>query len=105
MPDLAAELHRIAVAFGPCDIPAPVAFRLSEHPIWPHARAAMTDPEAIRLRLQADIVTARALCGYIDQAHHLAGGWTEAQLARHFVPAVNALAAAGRLPPLIGAKP
>ena len=77
---------------------------ISDHPIWPHARAAMTDAEAIRLRMEADILTARAACGYIDKQHQLAFGWTPDQLAAHFIHVVNHLAREGRLAPELFAQ-
>ena len=94
-----------APASAAAPAPAPVAvLRVNaDHPIWPHARAAMTDPAAIRLRLGADILIARAVCGFIDQQHQIAAGWTLPQLRAHFAAAVNALYLDGRLPPIVGA--
>jgi hypothetical protein len=97
MLNLFDELQKVATHFAADSIPGPVLQKIAEHPIRPHARAAMTDDEAIRLRLGADILTARAACGYVDQQHQLAFGWTEAQLERHFIPAVNALCRESRL--------
>jgi len=91
------ELQKVATHFAADAIPGPVLQKTAEHPIWPHARAAMTDAEAIRLRLTADVLTARAACGHVDQAHQLAFGWTEAQLNDHFIPVVNELAQKFRL--------
>lgn len=71
------ELQKVATHFAVDAIPGPVIQKTAEHPIWPHHRSAMTDPDAIRLRLTADVLTARAACGYVDQAHQVAFGWTE----------------------------
>ena len=58
----------------------------------------MTDPAAIRLRLGADILAARARAGYIDAHHALDAGWTQAQIADHFIDTLMTLASEGRLP-------
>ena len=93
------ELAPVATTFPAHEIPGPVAQNIAEHPIWPHARENMTDADAIRLRMTADVLTARAAFGYVDTAHQLAFGWSEAQIAAHFIPVVNELARQGwRLP-------
>jgi hypothetical protein len=97
MLNLFSELQNIAKNFSADAIPGPVLQKTAEHPIWPHDRAAMTHSEAIRLRMTADVLTARAACGYVDRQHQLAFGWTEAQLENHFIPVVTELARQGRL--------
>jgi hypothetical protein len=97
MLNLFDELQKVAKTFAADAIPGPVLQKTAEHPIWPHERAAMTDAEAIRLRLTADVLTARAACGYVDQSHQLAFGWTEDQLESHFIPVVTELARQSRL--------
>jgi hypothetical protein len=97
MLNLFDQLAQVAKCFAADSIPGPVLQKTAEHPIWPHARAAMTDAEAIRLRLTADVLTARAACGYVDQQHQLAFGWTAAQLDAHFIPVVTELARQSRL--------
>lgn len=97
MLNLFDELQKVAKTFSADAIPGPVHQKTAEHPIWPHERRNMADAEAIRLRMTADVLTARAAYGYVDQAHQLAFGWTEAQLDAHFIPVVTELARQSRL--------
>jgi hypothetical protein len=97
MLNLFDELQKVAKNFAADAIPGQVHQKTAEHPIWPHEHPHMTDTEAIRLRMTADVLTARAAYGYVDQAHQLAFGWTEAQLGAHFIPVVTELARQSRL--------
>ncbi len=77
---------------------APYSGPVADHPIWPDPRAEMTDPTAIRLRLAADILAARARVGYTDAHHALEAGWTPAQLGEYFIDTLMTLGREGRLP-------